>query len=95
MTRSRRWQIAIVVTVLLLCATSLLLASRKESRWRVSLEVNWRVFGSDSVEFDPTGRRVRTVNAYHIGPLTVSSERLWLENASGAMVATNKLQSVR
>ena len=93
MSRSRRWQVGVVIAVLLLCAASLLLASRKKSPWRVSLEVNWRVFGSDSVEFDPTGRRVRTVNAYHIGPLTVSSERLWLENASDALVATNKLQS--
>jgi hypothetical protein len=58
----------------------LLLAKRAESPWRLSLDLsNWRVFGSEGVEFNPEGVRVRSTKAYHIGPITISSERVWTE----------------
>ena len=76
MKRSRRWQITIVVVMLLLCAASLLLVSRTQSRWNVSIDAaSWRIYKSEDRYGEiPMTTQVTILN-YHFGRLTISSER--------------------
>src|SRR5687767_4414752 len=96
MTMTRKWRrglVAAALTVATLGVIFVLAASRKESRWRVSFDLsNWRVYGSDSVEFDPDGRKLRSRKAYHLGPVVISSEQASTENKPASLLGTNVLQ---
>ena len=92
----KRWQVCAAMAVLLLCAASLLFTSRKESRWHVSLDArSWRIYRSESVEFDPMGTRLRSIKGYHLGPVLISSERGRTDSKVSASFAPNGTSILR
>src|SRR5687768_369440 len=66
-TKPPLWRVILLISVGVISAVLLFASSQRESRWRVSFDLsNWRVYGSDSVEFDSDGTRVRSRKAYHL-----------------------------
>src|SRR5688572_20302562 len=74
-TRPKRWRRTLLIVVALVGTIFLLVASLRESAWRVRFDfANWRLGASETVHFDPGGRMIQTTKAYNLGPLIVSSK---------------------
>jgi len=74
--------------------------TRRESRWRVAFDFRkWRVYASETAEFDPTGTLLRSRKAYHVGPVVVSkqNEHASWPSANGLQVGrrTSSISTLR
>jgi hypothetical protein len=72
------WRVILVLFFALLAASFLLLASRRPSRWQLSIDFsNWRIRGTQQIEFDEGGLQVLSRNTRYFGPIAISSVHFW------------------
>jgi hypothetical protein len=76
----QRNKIATFLVLFAIVTLFLAVAYRSQSPRHVRFDfANWRVYRVTGVEFSPDGDRLRTTEAQHLGPVTISSQGLWKE----------------
>ena len=74
----RRWRWFTLAMVALVALAFLFAAAQKQSPWRVSIDLtNWRIYGTEAIEFHQGGLQVHSTKKHFIGPIVISSERTW------------------
>jgi hypothetical protein len=74
----------------------LFIASSNESPWRVSIDLTkWRGGSADGFEFDTDGSAMRRFQKHYVGPVTLTSKRVWQSVKPPAAPDTNTLIQTR
>jgi hypothetical protein len=87
--RQGRWRWILLLSLVLLAASFLSLASRHPSRWQLSLDFsNWQIRGTQQIEFAKGGLEVRSKKTQYFGPIAISTEHLWTDKEAHPSIGT-------